>query len=169
MSGGTEAAPYEFPWHCALLNSGDKFYGCSATLISCDPVIAITAAHCIPKITLPLITIKLRTPKTLACGRINIDSSDPKSLESEEQRLKISQVVTHPNFNGDTFENDIAVIKVEGQFNCKKRVLYPACLPSNNNLDYVGWDATTVSGWGRLSEDGKPASKLQRAKIPIVR
>ena len=27
-----------------------QFYGCSATLISCDPVIAVTAAHCIPKV-----------------------------------------------------------------------------------------------------------------------
>ena len=167
--GGEDAAQHEFPWHCALLNSEGRYYGCSATLVSCDPVIAITAAHCIPKINLPLITIKLRTPKFLACGRNKIKSEeDPGKFEPNEQRLKITNVVTHPDYNGDTFANDIAVIKVENSFNCKKRVLYPACLPSKHDLSYEGWEATTVSGWGRTSEDGETSKTLKKAKIPVV-
>ena len=167
--GGADAAQHEFPWHCALLNSQGKFYGCSATLLSCDPVVAVTAAHCIPKWKLPLITINFRTPATLACGRNKMDPKrDPSSLENNEQRLTITKVITHPNFNDNTFENDIAVIKVDGKFTCKRRVLWPACLPNKDEYSYVGWKATTVSGWGRLSEDGDPAEQLQKANIPVV-
>ena len=166
--GGEEAGQHEFPWHCALLNSEGKFYGCSATLISCDPVIAVTAAHCVPAINLPLITIKLRTPTYLACGRNNINDTNPNKLEENEQRLKVDKVIPFPSFNQDTFENDIAVIKVRGNFNCVKTVLYPACLPDSERLTYEGWEATTVTGWGRLGEGAAPAQRLRKAKIPVV-
>ena len=39
----------EFPWQCALLRPDESFYGCSAILLSCDPVIIVTAAHCFRK------------------------------------------------------------------------------------------------------------------------
>ena len=77
-------------------------------------------------------------------------------------------MITHPNFNDNTFQHDIAVIKVEGEMKCKQRVVYPACLPNANKLTYEGWPATTVSGWGRLSEDGDRPDYLQKAKIPVV-
>ena len=166
--GGSEAGQHEFPWHCALLNSEGKFYGCSATLISCDPVIAVTAAHCVPAINLPLITIKLRTPAYLACGRNNIDDNNPNQLEENEQRLRVDKVIAYPSFNKDTFENDIAVIKVQGSFNCVKTVLYPACLPDKQRLTYIGWEATTVTGWGRTGEGDPAAESLRKAKIPVV-
>ena len=166
--GGSEAGQHEFPWHCALLNSEGKFYGCSATLISCDPVIAVTAAHCVPAINLPLITIKLRTPAYLACGRNNIDDNNPNHLEENEQRLRVDKVIAYPSFNKDTFENDIAVIKVQGSFNCVKTVLYPACLPDKQRLTYIGWEATTVTGWGRTGEGDPAAESLRKAKIPVV-
>ena len=44
--GGQDAAENQFPWMCGILNSDDTFYGCGATIISCDPVIIVSAAHC---------------------------------------------------------------------------------------------------------------------------
>ena len=44
--GGVVSGEHEFPWHCALLNPDLSFYGCSAVLLSCDPVVIVTAAHC---------------------------------------------------------------------------------------------------------------------------
>ena len=44
--GGAVTKENEFPWQCALLNSDGSFFGCSAVLLSCDPVILVTAAHC---------------------------------------------------------------------------------------------------------------------------
>ena len=44
--GGEEAAENQFPWQCVIKNGDGSFYGCGATLISCDPVIIISAAQC---------------------------------------------------------------------------------------------------------------------------
>ena len=45
--GGTLARENEFPWHVAILRQYNGWHGCSATLLSCDPVIVVTAAHCV--------------------------------------------------------------------------------------------------------------------------
>ena len=47
--GGDVTTENEFPWQCALLRPDHSFYGCSAVLLSCDPVILVTAAHCFPE------------------------------------------------------------------------------------------------------------------------
>ena len=44
--GGEEAGENEFPWMCAVLNADNSFYGCGATILSCNPTIIISAAHC---------------------------------------------------------------------------------------------------------------------------
>ena len=44
--GGQDATENQFPWQCGILDSDDYFYGCGATIISCDPVIIVSAAHC---------------------------------------------------------------------------------------------------------------------------
>ena len=44
--GGVVTKENEFPWQCALLNTDMSYFGCSAVLLSCDPVIIVSAAHC---------------------------------------------------------------------------------------------------------------------------
>ena len=44
--GGEEASENQLPWQCMIQNSDGSFYGCGASIISCDPVIIISAAHC---------------------------------------------------------------------------------------------------------------------------
>ena len=44
--GGQDARENQFPWQCGILNSDGSFYGCGATIINCDPVIIVSAAHC---------------------------------------------------------------------------------------------------------------------------
>ena len=44
--GGQNAQENQFPWQCGILNSDNSFFGCGATIISCDPVIIVSAAHC---------------------------------------------------------------------------------------------------------------------------
>ena len=56
----------------------------------------------------------------------------PAPLDTNEQRLSITQIINHPNYNVNTLENDVAVIKVSGSFTCSKDKIYPACLPNSN-------------------------------------
>ena len=51
-------------------------------------------------------------------------------MSRNEERLNIKEVIMHPKFDDETAENDIAVIKVEGSFNCSSDKIYPACLPN---------------------------------------
>ena len=44
--GGVVSEENEFPWQCALLKKDNSFFGCGAVLLSCDPLIIATAAHC---------------------------------------------------------------------------------------------------------------------------
>ena len=44
--GGEEAGESQIPWQCAVLNQDNTFYGCGASILSCQPLILISAAHC---------------------------------------------------------------------------------------------------------------------------
>ena len=57
--------------------------------------------------------------------------SSAAPLDPNEQRRTITEIIKHPNFNTAILDNDIAVIKVSGTFNCGTNI-NPACLPNPN-------------------------------------
>ena len=59
------------------------------------------------------------------------DQTGPAPLDTNEERLTITEIINHPNFNDNTFDNDIALIKVSGSFSCSEGKIWPACLPSS--------------------------------------
>ena len=61
-------------------------------------------------------------------------------LETNEQRLTITEIINHPNYNSITWENDIAVLKVSGSFTCSEDKIWPACLPSSQESRYLCCD-----------------------------
>ena len=44
--GGVPALENEFPWQVAVMTENETWRGCGAILLSCDPVIVVSAAHC---------------------------------------------------------------------------------------------------------------------------
>ena len=64
-------------------------------------------------------------PAKVTCGDWKLDGTD-----TNEQSLEISGVINHPSFNAATFENDIAVVKVNGSMTCSQGKIWPACLPN---------------------------------------
>ena len=61
----------------------------------------------------------------MSCGDWKLDSVD-----TNEEALFVEEIVNHPSYNPNTQENDIALIKVKGSFNCQPQKIWPACLPS---------------------------------------
>ena len=61
------------------------------------------------------------------------NGSDVSPLDSNEERLTITEIIRHPDFSEtDAWaNNDIAVIKVDGSFSCSPDKIYPACLPNS--------------------------------------
>jgi len=162
--GGQDATENQFPWQCAILNSDNTFYGCGATIISCDPVIIVSAAHCFEG------NNALPGGKKVSCGAHMMGGvlTSPAPLDTNEERLTITEIRNHPDYDDTTFNNDIAVIKVSGSFSCSPDKIWPTCLPSSERYTYVGWEDTIVSGWGTLSSGGALSDILQWVKVPPV-
>lgn len=62
--------------------------------------------------------------------------------------LATSQVIYHPLYNDVTFENDIAIIKIEEPLEFDESIS-PISLP-DNEITFDDGDLVTVTGWGRL-------------------
>ena len=58
----------------------------------------------------------------------------PTPLDTNEERLTITEIINHPDYDDFTLHNDIAVIKVSGSFSCSEGKIWPACLPSSQVL-----------------------------------
>lgn len=180
--GGVETEENEIPWQVAVFWQNDTWLGCGAVLISCNPVIVLSAAHCFHRSTfgydLKPEHIKLAFGlTTMVWGTFPLDRN--------EVRVEVEEIIMHPsysritlhagisvrnnfNINVNTYENDIAIIKVkDGSLDCKKKTIWPACLP-NENYEYGGWNRTLISGWGRVQHGGISSKVLKKATIPIV-
>jgi len=143
---------HQHPWQCTFYNNDDTWFGCSGTIINCEPTIIVSAAHCFEG---PL-------PAKVTCGDWVIDGTDP----IEESR-NISEVIRHPRFDGTNHQNDIAVIKVHGKRLCSHGKIRPACLPNTARYTYEGWTDTLVTGWSNISS-GDISNTLQvRVVLPV--
>jgi len=182
--GGVEALENEFPWQVAIMTENDTWRGCGAILISCDPVVVVSAAHCLTG-GLQALPSEIK----LSFGAHNMGFGVTSPLDTHEVRLEVEDIIIHPSFqqitvhvgisvrnldsvNINVWENDIAVIKVKNgsSLPCSKRTIWPACLP-HQDYEYGGWNRSVVTGWG-LTVDGGIAlnvsTVLKKARIPIV-
>jgi len=178
--GGVVTKENEFPWHCAMLRKDESYFGCGAVLLSCEPLIIATAAHCFAQEANPENII-------VACGSQRIDRPGKSPKDKNEIRLQVKEVIRHPDFSwltahhpllGDNqghpvglslFENDIAVLKFENEedMKCTKKRIWPACLPRKEE-NYAGWYKSGLAGWGQTRNEGNLSRTLQKVRSPIV-
>ena len=65
--------------------------------------------------------------KKVICGKRRLDANN-----TDEVSLTITEIINHPEYDGSTFANDIAVIKVAQSGFCALGKVYPACIPNIN-------------------------------------
>ena len=126
--------------------------------------------------------------KKVSCGAHRMNANGASPMDPNEQRLTITQIINHPQYSSFNFfgdgSNDIAVIKVNGNFGCSAGKIWPACLPDKSvscrhnfkivknhllqRLTYEGWAKTTATGWGTLSSGGALPEKLQKVRLAPV-
>ncbi|XP_074068352.1 coagulation factor XII isoform X2 [Macrotis lagotis] len=153
--GGLVALPGAHPYIAALYL--DQIF-CAGSLINSCWV--LTAAHCLESRPAPeLLKVVL--------GQMRYNESGPQC-----QEFSVREYQLHESFRNDTFQHDIALVRLQetkdggcAQFS---PFIQPVCLP--NTPEPLG-DAVScqVAGWGRQYEGAEDySSYLQEAQLPII-
>jgi secreted trypsin-like serine protease len=151
--GGEEAVPGAWPWMAALVTAGEPnaYNGqfCGGALIA--PEWVITAAHCFAS-TDP-------TQVDVVLGRHILSSN-------EGQRHQVTEIILHPDYNENTMDSDIALMRLATP---STQTIVPLVRPATAHLANPGVDAT-VTGWGNMDPDGGAdfPDALHQVTLPIV-
>ena len=108
--GGHDAKFGSHPWSAALVKTGflgTKRISCGGALISEHWV--ITVAHCFNK-------LDQTRPMKVRLGERKVKH------HSEQQHFEKEEVHVHPDFNRETFKNDIALIRLKEAVEYKKHI-----------------------------------------------
>ena len=130
------------------MSSRGKHPFCGGTLISDRHV--LTAAHCTAG----------SSPSSIAVlvGEHRID-------DGMFTRIGLSAITDHPNYNGNTFDNDFSILTLASPVEFSTSVR-PACLPSASAGDFVNQIAA-VSGWGTLTSGGNQPAVLNEVDVTV--
>ena len=147
--GGRPAEPDEWPWLAALLTPGDGQY-CGATLISDSYV--LSAAHCVDQYQPHQVLVKL--------GEYDFT----KEGETKDRIFGIESIIIHEKWNNETYENDIAILKLKRRTRFHQSI-WPIALPQAGT-EYNNTRAF-VLGWGTIYYGGPLSKVLQEVNIRI--
>lgn len=151
--GGEDAALNAHPWQGGLVTENETDVWCGAVLIS--DMYLLTAAHCAKSIhpTEEEVYVILGTNQVL------------EGASGNQQRISVSEVTIHKDYNPLNLHNDIALLKLHAPAVLGPTVR-PICL-STEDKDYTGTMAT-VTGWGKLTENGEHSDTLQEVEVEVV-
>lgn len=148
--GGQVARNGEFPYMVAIRSSNGKLL-CGGSLINSQHV--LTAAHCVRGLDPAFIRAMMGT----------LQLSD---FQTSTER-GISQLWTHNGFNFNSFDWDVAVLKLSSPVPLTASV-QPICL-SVNTAERINGRRAMVVGWGRRKEaDRRSSDNLRKVNVPIV-
>ncbi|XP_015246656.1 PREDICTED: tryptase-like [Cyprinodon variegatus] len=145
--GGQDAQPGAWPWQVFLTISNSL---CGGSLINDQWV--LTAAHCITRDDLNQTEVQL--------GVTRLNASSPNKVTR-----KLSEIICHPEYQIDTFENDICLLKLSSPVNFTNYI-QPVCLASENSTFHDGV-TSMVTGFG-VTDAGVIPNTLQEVEVPIV-
>uniref|UniRef100_A0A8B9IHW2 Coagulation factor X n=1 Tax=Anser cygnoides TaxID=8845 RepID=A0A8B9IHW2_ANSCY len=152
ITGGTLCHRGHCPWQVLIRNSGGNGF-CGGSLINSRWV--VTAAHCLDLVRPHHVTVG----KYCSCYR----------RELNEQKIGVEQSWTHPHYDSNNYNGDIALLYLSSDVVFNEYVL-PICLPSPNLAALLSEEGTVgmVSGWGATHVRGSTLRFLMKVRLPIV-
>ncbi|MEI6412704.1 MAG: serine protease [Pseudomonadota bacterium] len=148
--GGETAEPGQWPWMASLYyRSGISWsFECGATLIA--PTWILTAAHCV---TDDNGRLELASQHQVAVGIYR------ESSVNSSNRIGVKRIVTHPGWNLDSLEYDIALLELQQAVDSA-----PVLLNEGGSLPVL----STTMGWGLTQDGGNSSDRLRQVDLPLV-
>ncbi|CAF1426433.1 unnamed protein product, partial [Didymodactylos carnosus] len=150
--GGSEARAHSWPWLISFQRNGG--HSCGGTLIDTQHV--LTAAHCID-------TEEVNSGIYSVVTGLH-DHDNWNYDRRSPQRHRIAKIFIHNQYDTNTQENDIAILRLDTPVTLSEHVNI-ACLQGpdpevNSNV--------MIAGWGTTSFQGSVSQKLLQAPIKIM-
>lgn len=138
-------------WGWAVSIRANNIHSCGGSLIA--PNLVLTAAHCFASV------------KDLSKYSITGASS---RLSNIRQQRSIAQVFVHRQYHANTFENDLAAVRLSSSFDLDDRSLAVLCSSKGIIKNYTN-DITVVAiGWGVFSKDEVISDVLRQVTLKII-
>ncbi len=145
--GGITSDSDAWPWMAGLLDKQSDQLFCGASLIAKKWV--LTAAHCV-------INEKI-TNLDVIINRNQLDSN-------QGERISVNQIILHPLYNNQTFDNDLALLKLS-----TPSTSTPIKLLSAYTFQDNAKKSAIALGWGTLSTTSEIfPTQLQQVDLPII-
>ncbi|MEZ4525646.1 MAG: serine protease [Desulfobacterales bacterium] len=162
--GGTEVSPaFKYTWMVSIAETAEPndFDGhfCGGSLISSDLV--LTAGHCVTDYD-----GQVSSPADIEVLVGAHDLENPSENPGIRERIKVSAILKHENYDSATMDNDIALLRLSKSVNPS---LTPIRLIDNPGLADTD-EISKVIGWGDTSSTyfSFYPNLLQEVDVPVV-
>jgi len=158
-----------------LFEDGPGLASCGGTIL--DEETILSAAHCfLPKVDEDGNVVSLSDPKAITSDdSILAGTTTPwwiPGWRNSGQYIKMKQIITHPNYDSRTSDNDIAIVKLASPLSFNGDVENAALPPFKSfRPDEPGQFRRVlamISGWGDIREDGPSSDTLRLAFVPLM-
>ncbi len=144
--GGTVAPAGAYPFFTSIKRASDNFAFCGGTLVS--SVWVLTAAHCVDG-GVTAASLKL------VIGAWQLDDEAPGDIRS------VTAIHLHPSWNPSTFDNDVALLRLNTASTKPWARLAEPIDPVNPG------NTVTAIGHGHTTQGGVASNDLRQVDLPI--